>query len=162
MKLGRVLPVPDTRGKTGSHRSRPAVDLLALLCVVASTSVSAEWMKIGAARNDSPDIFIDTETIRQTGPMNTMRRVWELHHLAARAPNRALSLKKLVEYDCKDRRVRVLGESSFTEHWAQGDVLASTVHDSQSAKWAAVGTRGVSQTLFKRVCPHDGPDPQAR
>lgn len=94
--------------------------------------------------------------------MNTMRRVWEIDHLAERAPNRALSIKKYVEYDCKDRRERVLEESSFTEYWAQGENLAATLYDSQLAKWHAVGKTGISETVFKRVCPQDDADTRAR
>ena len=107
------------------------------------------------ASDSSPEKFIDTETIRQTGPMNTMRRVWELNHLAERAPNKVLSTKNQVEYDCKDRRFRVLEESTFLEHWAKGMALTSTGVDINPGNWRAIGKGSVTETIFNRVCPND-------
>ena len=136
--------------------------LVLVFLFFVTASACAEWLKIEGTADGSPEKFIDTETIRQTGPMNTMRRIWELNHLAVRASDKALSIKNSVEYDCKDRRVRVLEESSFSEHWAQGENLASAVHDSQLVKWNVIGKRSASETIFKRVCPHDEPDKKAR
>ena len=136
--------------------------LFTLILVFITASASAEWLKIESKAKGPPETFIDTETIRQTGPMNTMRRVWELRHLAERTSDKTLSIKTQVEYDCRDRRIRILEESSFTEYWAQGEKLVSTVHDSQLAKWNAIGKLSVSKTIFKRVCPHDESDMKAR
>ena len=97
--------------------------LFPLLLVFISTTVSADWVKIDVAADTASEKFIDTKAIRQTGPMNTMRRVWEISNLAKGASNKVLSIKNEVEYDCKDRRVRVLEESNFSEHWAQGENL---------------------------------------
>ena len=136
--------------------------LFLVLLLFMHASALAEWLKIKGSAASSVEKFIDTETIRQTGPMNTMRRVWEIKHLAERAPNKALAIKSYMEYDCRDHRVRVLEESSFTEYWAQGEKLALTVYDSQLATWNAIGKRSVSESIFKRVCPHDESDKQAR
>ena len=85
------------------------------LLLFMSATVSAEWEKIKGAAGTSVEKFIDTETMRQTGPMNTMRRVWEISNLAKGASNKALfnvlSIKSQVEYDCKDRRVREIGRA---------------------------------------------------
>ena len=136
--------------------------LFLLILVFTSAPASAEWLKIKGKADSSPGKFIDVETIRQTGPMNTMRRVWEIDHLAEPDSNGALSIKNYVEYDCKDHRVRMLEESSFTEYWAKGQNLASRVHDSKSAKWRAIGKRSVGEIVFRRVCPHDESDTKVR
>ena len=132
--------------------------LFLLLLLLMSATASADWVKINGAADTSPEKFIDTKEIRQTGPMNTMRRVWELTHLVRGASDKVLSTKNYMEYDCKDRRVRVLEESSFSEHWAQGENLTVTGPDNKRADWSAIGKGSVSETVFNRVCPSDESD----
>ena len=103
--------------------------LVPLLLLFMSATASADWLKINSAAGTSPEKFIDMTAIRQTGPMNTMRRVWEISNLAKGASNKVLSIKNYMEYDCKDRRIRVLEESNFSEYWAQGEKLAVMGHD---------------------------------
>ena len=129
--------------------------LFPLLLVFISTTVSADWVKIDVAVDTASEKFIDVKAIRQTGPMNTMRRVWEISNLAKGASNKVLSIKNDVEYDCKDRRVRVLEESNFSEHWAQGENLTLTGHDIKPGNWSDLSKGSVSETIFNRVCPND-------
>ena len=129
--------------------------LFPLLLVFISTTVSADWVKIDVAVDTASEKFIDVKAIRQTGPMNTMRRVWEISNLAKGASNKVLSIKIEVEYDCKDRRVRVLEESNFSEHWAQGENLTSKGHDIKPGNWSDLSKGSVSETIFNRVCPND-------
>ena len=132
--------------------------LFALLLLFMSTAASADWVKINGLADTSPEKFIDTNAIRQSGPMNTMRRVWELTHLARGASDKVLSTKNYMEYDCKDRRVRVLEESNFSEYWAQGENLTATGQDNKPANWSDIGKGGISETIFNRVCPRDDSD----
>ena len=127
--------------------------LIPLLLLVVSATASADWVKIHGTADASPEKFIDTDAIRQTGPMNTMRRVWEISNLSKAAHNTVLSIKSYVEYDCKDRRVRVLEESKFSEHWAQGENLTVAGNEIKSGHWSAIGKGSVSETIFNRVCP---------
>ena len=129
--------------------------LFPLLLVFISATVSADWVKINVAVDTASEKFIDMKAVRQTGPMNTMRRVWEISNLAKGASNKVLSIKNEVEYDCKDRRVRVLEESNFSEHWAQGENLTSTGHDIKPGNWSDLSKGSVSETIFNRVCPND-------
>ena len=132
--------------------------LFPLLLLFMSATASADWVKINGAAATSSEKFIDTEAIRQTGPMNTMRRVWEITHLAKGASDKVLSTKNYMEYDCKDRRVRVLEESNFSEYWAQGENLTVTGQDNKPANWRDIGKGSVSETVFNRVCPSDESD----
>jgi hypothetical protein len=45
---------------------------------LATTIAHADWVRIDFKASDQIETFIDTNRIRQSGPMNTMRRVWEL------------------------------------------------------------------------------------
>lgn len=76
------------------------LQLLPLLLVLASLPASAEWVKINPMAGATSEKFIDTKAIRQTGPMNTMRRVWEMSNLTKGASNKVLSIKNHMEYDC--------------------------------------------------------------
>ena len=88
--------------------------------------------------------------------MNTMRRVWELSNFSQRAPNNALSIKSLVEYDCKDRRVRVIEQSYFSQRSAQGETLVATEQDAKASDWGVIAKGSLSEAIFSRVCPSDG------
>lgn len=127
--------------------------LIPLLLLVVSANASADWVKIHGTADTSPEKFIDADAIRQTGPMNTMRRVWEISNFPKGATTTVLSIKSYVEYDCKDRRVRVLEESKFSEHWAQGENLTVAGNGIKSGHWSAMGKGSVSETIFNRVCP---------
>ena len=134
--------------------------LLPLLLLFMSATVLADWVKIKTPAGSSSEKFIDTKAIRQTGPMNTMRRVWEISNLAKAASNKVLSIKNYMEYDCKDRRVRALEESSFSGYWAQGEILGTVTYDIKPDNWSDIGKGSVSESIFNRVCPNDDPDPR--
>ena len=128
--------------------------LLSLSLLVISTAASADWVKINGPAGTSPEKFIDTGAIRQTGPMNTMRRVWEISNFSNGVSYKVLSIKNYMEYDCKDRRIRVLEESNFSEHWAQGENLTVTGGDIKPGNWSVIRKGSVSATVFDRVCPN--------
>ena len=123
--------------------------------LLVSTAVCADWVKVDRAGDTGANKFIDTKAIRQTGPMNTMRRVWELSNLATRSSNQALSIKSHVEYDCKDRRIRIIEVASFSEHWAQGEQLPAAGSDAKSGDWSDITNGSLGESIFKRVCPSD-------
>ncbi len=133
-------------------------NLLPLMLLFVSATVAADWVKVKTPAGSSSERFIDTTAIRQTGPMNTMRRVWEMSNLAKAASNKVLSIKNHVEYDCKDRRVRTLEESRFSEYWAQGENLGTVAYDIKPDSWIGIGKGSVSESIFNRVCPSDDPD----
>ena len=127
----------------------------ALVCAFASAVACAEWVKVDQATDTSPETFIDVKAIRQTGPMNIMRRVWQLNNLAKPSSVQALSIKTQVEYDCKDRRVRSIEEAYFPEHWARGERLAPAGTDAKPGDWNGITRGSLADAVFKRVCPSD-------
>jgi hypothetical protein len=133
-------------------------NLFAWLLLLNSAFAFADWVKINGVTDKLSEIFIDEKTIRQTGPMNTMRRVWEVNNMAKGAPDRVLSVKSHMEYDCKDRRFRILEESKFSEHWAQGKILSATAKDAQPGNWRVITKGATSETVFNRVCPNSDTD----
>ena len=125
-----------------------------LMLLFTSASAYADWVKIDAPAGSLSEKFINTDTIRQSGPMNTMRRIWELSNLVNSSTINIASIKQYVEYDCKDRRSRVIEESSFSKHWAEGENLTVAANDMKPGNWSAIGLGGVHETIFNRVCPN--------
>lgn len=127
-------------------------NLLPLLMLCMCANASADWLKMKSAVDLSFEKFIDIQAIRQTGPMNTMRRVWEISNLTAESSNKVLSIKTHMEYDCRERRIRVLEESKFSKHWAEGENLSVSEQDGNSGNWSGIRKGSVSDTIFNRVC----------
>ena len=126
-----------------------------LLLLLVSTTTSADWLRIKGADNNAAEKFIETTSIRQTGPMNTMRRVWEMSNFAKFTADKALSIKTLMEYDCKDRRIRVLEENYFSEHLAKGEALTQVGNAVLPSNWSGIDKGSTVETIFYRLCPQD-------
>jgi hypothetical protein len=127
--------------------------LCAILFTLSAAIAHADWVKIDFKSSDQIETFIDTNRIRQSGPMNTMRRVWELSNLLKPTPNNALSIKSQIEYDCKDRRVRTIEEAFFAEHFAKGDALTAGNQAIQLGAWRELRKGSVDEMIFESVCP---------
>ena len=123
------------------------------ILLFATATAFANWVKIDGPSGALYEKFIDIDAIRQSGPMNTMRRVWEINNLAAASASNISSVKQHVEYDCKDRRYRVIEERSLPERWAQGESLTVATTDAKPSDWSAIDLGSITETIFNRVCP---------
>ena len=85
-----------------------------------------------------------------------------MRNFARREAHTALSAKSLWEYDCKDRRVRVLEETYYVGPWAQGDRALSQSKEVQFGVWSPIGKGSPTETIFNRVCPSDDSDAEAQ
>ncbi len=132
--------------------------MLPWMLLLTAATAAADWLKVQGQLHDSFDQFIELKTVRQTGPMNTMRRVWEVRNFNVVKADGVVSVKSQVEYDCKDRRFRVLEEGFFSDHWAKGDKLATRVNDVQPGAWSGIGKRSLRENIFNTVCPSDESD----
>jgi Surface-adhesin protein E len=120
--------------------------LLTLLAVVSSSAV-AEWVLAG--RNEITAAYFDPATISKTG--NTVK-MWNLFDLrTARLLDKQpyMSMKRQVEYDCKEERSRLLSFSGHSENMAGGEVVFS---DSDPHNWEPVSPGSGNETLWKIAC----------
>ena len=134
------------------------------ILLFATATAFANWVKIDGPSGALYEKFIDINAIRQSGPMNTMRRVWEINNLTnasssnissnSVSSSNVSSVKQHVEYDCKDRRYRVIEESSFSERWAQGESLTVATTDAKPSDWSAIDLGSITESIFNRVCPN--------
>ena len=129
------------------------------ILLFATATAFANWEKINGPSGALYEKFIDINAIRQSGPMNTMRRVWEINNLTNSSSSNisssnVSSVKQHVEYDCKDRRYRVIEERSFSERWAKGESLTVAPANSKPIDWSAIAPGSITETIFNRVCPN--------
>jgi len=125
-----------------------ALSMLLLLFVGRSTL--AAWEVIHG--DDATTIHADTSTIRRAG--NTVR-MWHLaDYKSAQVPYGGTrfmyaSARFHNEYDCRDRRIRVLSFSWHSANLGEGRVVYSA---SKPGQWEPVMSETVRQHLWQLVC----------
>ena len=117
--------------------------LLAAL-MVASASVWAEWVRWD--ESDNAVFYYDSKTIIRDG---NLRRVWRLDDFKQRNKDGELSFRALVEYDCTEKRRRILSRSTHSESMARGKILFSPDGVSE---WGYIPPGSISERLLKIVC----------
>ena len=128
--------------------------LLFVLMISFSSTALADWERIGEASQSESQLYIDTESVKQTGPMAIMRRVWELKKYAIADNDMIKSVKRLAEYDCMDRQYRVLQELGFTDELATGEPVHVTGLDNPDRQWRSIQFGSAAEIIFDKLCPH--------
>lgn len=127
--------------------------LLLLLLICFSASASADWVRVGETNHPEPQIYIDPDSVKQTGPMAIMRRVMELRNYSKADTDKVKSVKRLAEYDCMDRRHRVLQEFGYSADWAKGESIDLRGIDNPDRQWQAIKAGSVAEGIFVELCP---------
>jgi hypothetical protein len=117
-----------------------------LFCILALIAVPAraEWVKV--VESDKFVFYIDPTTISTNGDI---RRVSELTDLKQQGVGGAMSMRGLTEYDCKERRHRLLSVSAYSGPMVGGQILTS---DDAPDDWSSIATSSTGQTVSKIVC----------
>jgi hypothetical protein len=129
--------------------------IFTLAFLLFASNAYADWQRVYGAADSTLEKYINTSEIRQTGPMNTMRRVWELTNLEKSPATNALSTKNYMEYDCKDRLSRMLETHSYLEFWAKNETLSTSKNSLNFVVWSEIEKDSISEIVFKSVCPSD-------
>lgn len=116
--------------------------LLALLLVTGSAW--AGWVQV--SESDEVDFYIDPATIRKDG---NFRAAWEIQNLKRRDENGEFSRRIRKEYDCKQRRSKILSFSLHSEPMAGGTVL---INSKLSSTWEAIPPGTPVETALEIVC----------
>jgi len=127
--------------------------LLALLLLSFCVAASAEWVRVGDARLATLEKYIDPDNVKQTGPMAIMRQVWEIGNFLQPGNDRVASVKTLAEYDCQNRKLRVLQEFRFTEPWAKGKEVTPANLNKAPSDWSTIPPNSVGDAIIDIVCP---------
>jgi hypothetical protein len=116
-------------------------------------TASAEWVKVGDTRALKFEKYIDPDTVKQSGPMAIMRQVWELGNLLETGDAGTRSAKTLAEYDCQNRKLRVLKEQWFDQPWAKGNELTPADLNKAASDWDTITPNSVGAAIVDIVCP---------
>ena len=89
--------------------------LLPLILLIGSCAASAEWQLLSKQINGR-DLYIDPDTVQKIG---TKRRAWILENFAEKE-DEVLSTLSFVEFDCNEKKIRLLQQDWYTEERGSG------------------------------------------
>lgn len=118
--------------------------LLPLMLLAVCCSASAEWTLVGSSSR--AEMYADLETIeKKQGSVS----VWILTNIFDDPTSKSLASR--VEYDCKQKRSRVLQEYRYSEHFMGGkNVSRDQTTISDDWLFAAPGT--VTMNIINTLC----------
>lgn len=95
--------------------NRLCLTLLFFLCF----PVFADWKYIATEEDSNKEFFLDFESLRKDG---NLRRIWQIANFES-SENGWLSIRSMMEFDCKNETVQGLARMAFSEKFAKGKVL---------------------------------------
>lgn len=115
---------------------------IAMILAVMSTCAMARWFPISFS--DTDVLYIDPETLIKDG---SFRRIWHLTDLNKPADG-VLSMRSLVEYDCKEKRARTLELLAYSGSMGGGEVLAKI----PANDWHYLRVDGPGDVVLRALC----------
>jgi hypothetical protein len=126
--------------------------LLITLLVLSSGSVHAEWVAV-EKNNDLAGImtvYVDPDTIRRKGNLVTMWQLIDFKTMqGGRSPSRFSSTKVQKEFNCAEKRLRLLALTNFWGNMGTGEPSAAYV---EGGNWVAVEPDSINQALWEVAC----------
>jgi hypothetical protein len=114
-----------------------------------AATATSKWVRRSTLSDyGGVDIYSDSVTARRSKNMAQMWEMWDFKTPQLAAGIRFISLKNLMEFDCKGARRRLLATTGYSAHLGQGMVVASS---DQAQAWGAA-TAGYPETLWKIAC----------
>ena len=121
--------------------------------VLVSSSVLAEWQRLGGEQSNSRQLFMDPQSVKQAGPMAIYRQVQVLRQGPNLLAPTAASIVTLYEYDCVSFRARVLRVVGFDEPWAAGNTLKLPSPSTAAAQWHIPAEASLAEPMVAALCP---------
>jgi hypothetical protein len=109
----------------------------------------AEWTAVGKA-NEIYAAFADKESIRRNGDVITMHGLYDFRRQDFTPAGRGLySTVVLREYDCRERRVRLMSSIDFSGHMGSGEPVDT---GNSVRRWEPVVEGGIDEAYWKFAC----------
>lgn len=121
--------------------------------VLVSSSVLAEWQRLGGKQSNGRELFMDPQSVKQAGPMAIYRQVQVLSQGPNLLAPTAASAVTLYEYDCMSSRARVLRVVGFDKPWAAGNTLKLPSPSPAAAQWNTPDEASLAQIMIDTLCP---------
>ncbi len=126
---------------------------LITLLMLSSVPAYAEWV---AVEKDYlvpglQTVYVDPDTIRREGNLVTMWQLIDFKWMQGnpRGPHRFLSTMTDKQFDCAEKRLRLLAFTVFSQHMGAG-ISADGYVDKD--KWIPVEPESISQALWEVAC----------
>ncbi len=107
--------------------------------------VFADWHYIATENESNNEFFLDFETLRKDG---NLRRIWQVVNLGT-SEYGWLSIRSMMEFDCKNETVQGLSRMAFSDKLANGKVLHKS--DDRGTK-SYIPPNSVASTQLREVC----------
>jgi hypothetical protein len=125
---------------------------LITLLVLSSGPAYAEWVAI-EKQYQSPGrqtVYVDPDTIRREGHLVTMEQLIDFKTMqGGRSPTRFSSTKIEKEFDCADKRLRVLALTDFWGNMGTGEAAGAAIG---GGHWIPVEPESLNYALWKVAC----------
>jgi hypothetical protein len=122
--------------------------ILMLLLAVVSSSAAGAWVNVGG--NEIYTAYADPVTIRKSGTVVKMRNLADFKTVQASDKCKLfMSQKMQSEYDCKEKRTRLLDFTWHSGNMGRGEIVLSGSGPSQ---WEPVAPLSGNAILWKFAC----------
>lgn len=123
--------------------------LLGLMLLVTATVASAEWTRVD--HNDLFIQYVDKATIRRNGNLVKMWDLMDYKTVRKSAAGKSyLSDKSQAEYDCKEKKTRLLAFTWFDGRMGNGKAVS--FNSNVRAEWIPIGPESMGEALFEIAC----------
>ena len=126
---------------------------LITLLFLSSIPANAEWTAVEKdyLMQGLQTVYVDPDSIRREGSLVTMRQLINFKWMqgSARGPTRFLSTETHKQFDCAEKRLRLLAFTEFSGRMATG-ILAHGYVD--KGNWLPVEPESINQVLWEVGC----------
>jgi len=124
--------------------------LIALtLLVLSSGPAYAEWVKVSDSDETGKTVYVDPATIRRNSNLVKMWQFYDYKTVQTVGGNRFLTVKEQWEFDCAEKRGRVVARKEFSGNMGSGTMVFT---NSEVGKWIPAIPDSIGQTVWEVVC----------
>jgi len=116
-------------------------------------AANAEWTKIINPSPQEQELYMDMDSVKQTGPMAIHRQVNILSQGSELRAKGIASQVSLYEYDCMNSKLRVLETSVYSKAWAAGETTLMPLPPQSAKEWLNLPAHALGQIALEMVCP---------
>ncbi len=126
--------------------------LFVLILAVVSSSVMAEWVEIAGSAEGTDEtevitVYADPETILKTG---NRVKIWSLtDYKITEEESRATSARQKDEYDCKEKKQRILFIAFYSGHMGKGETI---LIDNERGDWQQPLAGSIDEAILEFAC----------
>ena len=123
-----------------------------LIALLSFGLARAEWVEIGSKAQHEITLFrvyIDPDNIHHNGEVVTLWALFDYQSIQRIVGGPWLSSKAQRQFDCAERRIRLLGYMTFTGNLGSGEPVFS---NSEISKWEPIAPDSIDQKLFEVAC----------